>query len=617
VSARIERLVVLAVAGTLLAIVRQLAPFLWPFDLPSSWSLIDQLWLLAIDLLWVAAMLVTWWRDPAGRMWKLFLLYLVVGAIGVSWVFPTSLTWTLSQLSIGFASVVFVHLLLAFPSGHLSDRFDRLLVGGAYLWIVATRLVWVLVWRPTVDKVGFSPRNPFVFWPNAELAWLFGPGAILLLAPILAIGALLGLWRHWERASPVQRRSLLPIVVAAPLQLAITVAWHFAGAGPPEWGAIRAGLVHPLVGAAGLVFPVGFLLGSLRAMWARAGIADLAVEIARGVPLGGLRDTLARALDDPTLVLAFPAPAGEELVDADGRSVELPSGGSTDRAVARVEHDDELLAVLVYDPAIEREDPGRVAAIASVAQLALENERLAAQVRAQLEEVRASRARIVEAGDFERRRIERDLHDGAQQRLVALVMRLDQARTGSQDTTTLIDRTTAELHTAINEVRELARGLHPTILTDAGLGAAVEALAERTPIPVITNVPNQRFSADVEAAAYFVIAEGMTNAARHSGAGQVRVDVSATEEQLIVAVTDDGRGGADMGGGSGLRGLADRVAALGGELRVISPPGTGTTLTAVLPQSMPGLTRAATGANPRIRLAESGAGPADADALRS
>jgi signal transduction histidine kinase len=544
-------------------------------------------------------------------MWKLFLLYLVVGAVGVAWVFPTSLTWTLSQLSIGFGSVVFVHLLLASPSGHLSDRFDRALVGGAYVWVAVTRLAWVLVWRPSVDKVGFSPRNPFVIWPNAELAWLFGPGAIIVLAPVLAIGALIGLWRHWDRASPVLRRSLLPIVLAAPLQLAITVAWHFAGAGPPEWGAVRHALVHPLVGAAGLVFPVGFLIGSLRAIWARAAIADLAVEIARGVPLGGLRDSLARALGDPPLVLAFPGPLAGGLVDSEGRTVELPPEGSPDRAVARVENDDGVPAVLVYDPAIEREDPGRVAAVASVARLALENERLAAQVRAQLEEVRASRVRIVEAADAERRRIERDLHDGAQQRLVALAMRLDQARTGSQDTATLIDATTVELLAAIDEVRELARGLHPTILTEAGLGAAVEALAERSPIPVTVSVPERRFGADLEAAAYFVIAEGLTNAARHSGASQVWVDVAATDRQLTVNVTDDGRGGADASTGSGLHGLEDRVAALGGELRVASPLRAGTRLTAVLPMPAHEQTPSGTGADPRITHGGSRADSAD------
>jgi signal transduction histidine kinase len=208
---------------------------------------------------------------------------------------------------------------------------------------------------------------------------------------------------------------------------------------------------------------------------------------------------------------------------------------------------------------------------------------LAAQVRAQLDQVRASRARIVEAADAERRRIERDLHDGAQQRLVALAMRLEQAREGSSDATALIDATTAELLTAVKEVRELAHGLHPTILTESGLAAAVEALAERTPFPVVTDVTEARFATEVEVAAYYVIAEGLTNIARYARATEAQVVVAADGDRVVVTISDNGRGGADVRAGTGLRGLADRLAAIGGELEVRSPDGAGTLLTASLP----------------------------------
>jgi signal transduction histidine kinase len=581
-SSRAERLAVLAAVGVALAAVQHFAPLLWPYGLGPSWSLANQVWFFVIDLLWVAAMLVTYRRDPDGPMWKLFLLYRVVAAVGVIWVIPTSLTWTLSQLLVGLGSVVFVHLVLAFPRGRLTDRYDRLLVGGAYAFILASRLAWVLVWRPPFDKVGFSPRNPFVVWPNADLAWLFGPAAIVVMTPFLFVAVVVGLARHWRRASPAMRRALLPITVAAPIQLAITVAWHFAGAGPLEWGFLRTALQHPLIGLAGVVFPVGFLMGLVLTRLARGSIADLAVELGRGVPLGGLRNTLARALRDPTFALAFPAPDGLGFVDPDGQPIEVPDAGRT-RGVSRLERGGETLAVLLYDPQIEAEDPGRVEAVGSMARLALENERLAAQVRAQLEEVRASRARIVEAADAERRRIERDLHDGAQQRLVALAMRLDQARAGTAGAAALIDATTAELLTAIQEVRDLARGLHPTILTDAGLAAAVEALAERTPFPVEMNITPARFATEIEVAAYFVVAEGLTNVARYAGATEARVEVAAEDGRLRVTVSDNGRGGADPAAGSGLRGLADRVAAIGGRLDVTSASGGGTTLTADLP----------------------------------
>jgi signal transduction histidine kinase len=582
---RIERLVLLGAAGVALAAIQRFAPLLWPYGLGSSWSTLNQAWLFAIDLLWVAAMLVVYARDPAGPMWRLFLLLLAVDAASAVWVVPTSLTWTLSQLLVGLGSVVFVHVVLAFPSGRLSDPVDRRFVAGAYGFLAVTRLLWLLVWQPTpVDVIGFLPRNPFVLRPDETLAWLVGPVATVGLSVALAVGVIVGLWRHWHRAGPALRRALLPVAIAAPVQLAVTVVWTFAGANPAEWGDVRSALQSPAFGMAGLIFPVGLLVGLVRARLARAQIVDLAVELGRGVPLGGLRDALARALRDPSLVVAFPAPAGEGFVDSDGQAVAVPAG-SPDRGVARLERDGETFAVLVYDPAVEREDPGRVAAVGSMATMALENERLAAQVRAQLEEVRASRLRIVEAADAERRRIERDLHDGAQQRLVALAIRLDQARGGSAASSELIDSTTTELLTAIGEVRDLARGLHPTILTEAGLGAAVEALAERAPLPVTVDVPDTRFPPEVEGAAYFVVAEGLTNVARYAGATAARVEVRVAGGVLTVTVADDGQGGADPAAGSGLRGLEDRLAAVGGELAVRSDPGGGTTLVGRLPIS--------------------------------
>jgi signal transduction histidine kinase len=581
----LERLALLGAVGIALAAAQQFGPFLWPYEPPQSLSTANQAWFFVVELLWVAAMLVTYRRDPSGAMWKVFLLYQVVGAIGVIWVIPTSLTWLLSQASIGIGSVVFVHLVLAFPSGRLSDRYDRAVVVAAYAFVLVTRLAWVVVWSPPIDPVGFSPRNPYVLWPNAGLAQLFGPGAIVLMAPFLYVAVLAGLARHWRRASPAMRRALQPIIVAAPLQLAITLAWHLVDADPAGLGGLRSALENPIAGLAGLVFPVGFLLGLLRTRLARGSIADLALELGRGVPLGGLRETLARALRDPTLVLAYPAASGSGFVDPDGQSIDVPGEPMPDRGIARLERDGETLAVLAYDPALDQEDPGRVGAVASMARMALENERLAAQVREQLDEVRASRARIVEAGNAERRRIERDLHDGAQQRLVALAMRLDQAREGTSGAAALIDETTAELLRAVREVRDLARGLHPTILTDAGLAAAVEALAERTPFPVTVAVTEARFPAEIEAAAYFVVAEGLTNIARYAGATEARVEATADDGRLVVTVSDNGRGGADPAAGSGLRGLVDRLAAIDGELQIRSGAGEGTTLTAMLPIS--------------------------------
>ena len=204
------------------------------------------------------------------------------------------------------------------------------------------------------------------------------------------------------------------------------------------------------------------------------------------------------------------------------------------------------------------------------------------------EELRASRARIVEATDAERRRLERNLHDGAQQRLVALSLSLrlalSRVHTDPAGTTDLLDESVAELAGATAELRELARGIHPAVLTDRGLDAALKAVAARAPVPVeVTSNLAERLPAPVEAAAYFVVAEALTNVARYAEATRADVQIERDGTSVTVEVTDDGAGGADPGTGSGLRGLADRVATLDGSLDVVSPPGKGTIVRAVLP----------------------------------
>ena len=220
--------------------------------------------------------------------------------------------------------------------------------------------------------------------------------------------------------------------------------------------------------------------------------------------------------------------------------------------------------------------------------LALENERLDAELRARIEELQASRARIVEAADYERRRLERDLHDGAQQRLVtlALNLRLAQSKFESdpEEAAALVEESAVGLGEATDELRELARGLHPAVLSDRGLGPALQALAGRAPVPVsLGEAPPDRLPPAVESAAYFVVAEALTNVARYADASKAEVSVSRTNGRVEVEVRDDGVGGADPGVGTGLRGLSDRVAALNGRLKVESPAGEGTVVRAVIP----------------------------------
>jgi signal transduction histidine kinase len=251
-----------------------------------------------------------------------------------------------------------------------------------------------------------------------------------------------------------------------------------------------------------------------------------------------------------------------------------------------VRGDDEPVAVLVHDAALA-EEPELVDAVAATARLALENQRLHAELRAQLEEVRASRARIVAAGDEERRRLERDLHDGAQQRLLALGLALQLARSELPERTASADELLAEaeqeLHEALDELRELARGIHPAILTDGGLAPALRTLAERVPLPVDVEAVERRLPPAVETAAYFIVSEALANVVKHAHATHARVTLRAEDETATVTVEDDGVGGADAAHGSGLRGLQDRTQTLGGRLSVESAPGAGTRVQAVLP----------------------------------
>jgi signal transduction histidine kinase len=241
---------------------------------------------------------------------------------------------------------------------------------------------------------------------------------------------------------------------------------------------------------------------------------------------------------------------------------------------------------LVHDPAlVDQPQPAPTPGPATA--LALENHRLTAELRARIEELRASRARLIEAGDAERRRLERDLHDGAQSRLVAIALKLRLARMqlepGSQ-AATLLEESSAELQASLDELRALARGIHPSVLTNRGLAAALRALAERAPVPVaIEGVPPEPLPLAVETAVYFVVAEALTNVAKYARAQSATVTLARAAGELAVEVADNGDGGADTTSGSGLRGLADRVAALGGQLELESPRGRGTRVRARIP----------------------------------
>jgi signal transduction histidine kinase len=337
-----------------------------------------------------------------------------------------------------------------------------------------------------------------------------------------------------------------------------------------------------------MAVPFAFLSGFLRTHLSREAAVARLLEDLGDLPVhgGALRDVLAEALGDPSLELAYWIPAEDRYGDREGKPIDLPDSGR-ERLVSIVEREGRRVGALICDPALAQHSR-LVAAVGAAAALALENQRLEAALRARVEELRASRARIVKATDAERRRLERDLHDGAQQRLVALALNLRLARNQIQgspeEAAQLIEEAMRELEQATAELRELARGIHPAVLSDRGLRAAVEALAGRSPVPVVVgNLPDEHLPRDAAAAAYFVVAEGLTNVARYAQADSASVSITRSNGRLEVEVRDDGCGGADSSRGTGIRGLADRVAALDGSLELASPDGVGTTITARIP----------------------------------
>jgi signal transduction histidine kinase len=346
------------------------------------------------------------------------------------------------------------------------------------------------------------------------------------------------------------------------------------------------GLVLCLLAVPVIVVTAALLAGLTRALRSMARFL-LAPRI---LPGGPVRETLAESLGDRSLAIAYWLPDRRTFVDETGHAVALPEPGSN-RAWTAVDYGGRRVAAIIHDASLEA-SPELVQAAAAAASLAIDNERLKAALRARVEELRRSRGRVVEASLAARQKFERDLHDGAQQQLVSLALDLKLLRgrlAADPQATEMIDRITDKLADALAELRELARGIHPAILTDRGLEAALTALAGRSAVAVRceAQVPG-RLPAPVEAAAYFVCAEALTNVLKYARATRVtiraRVERVAIEgEAVVVEVEDDGVGGASEQGGSGLLGLHDRVGALDGTLTVVSPPGEGTVVRAWIP----------------------------------
>ena len=351
--------------------------------------------------------------------------------------------------------------------------------------------------------------------------------------------------------------------------------------GPWPLGPI-VGLVLLLLAIPALMLSVG-TLEATAALISQVSRHGLSSSAGAAVPV---REALAERLGDRTLAIAYWLPERQLFVDERGNPVTLPEPG-TSKAWTAVEYHGDRVAAIIHDAELQAR-PEFVEAAAAGAVLALDNERLKADLNARLQDLRASRRRIVEATVEARRQLERDLHDGAQQRLVSMSLDLQllRGRLTHESAIELLDTAIATLGEAQIELRELARGIHPPMLTDRGLGPALDALAHRSAVPVELDLRlGERLPQEVETASYFVAVEALTNVAKYAQATHACLSVCDAGGVLMLEVSDDGVGGADPERGSGLRGLSDRVAALDGELIVDSPVGHGTRVTARVPCS--------------------------------
>jgi signal transduction histidine kinase len=640
----------------------------------------------------IGAGLVAWIRRPENRFGVL------MTAVGLTWFVGalaesnSSLPFTLGWTFGGLFLAVFFHALLAFPRGYLETKLVYFAVITGYSIFTIGPLL-TSFFQPSSDDCDNCPANAFLISENDTAVTVVG--ALMLAAAIPALAA--AVWvliRRWRAASKPLRRVLAPVYATASASILFLIV---AGA-VSEVSEPVSDVVWWILLFIWASVPLSFLAGILRTRLARASVGQLAVDLGSAREPKEVRAALRRALGDPSLLLGYWLPEAKGYVDVAGLEFDPVAASSVEgRAATTVEHDGELVAVLVHDAALD-DQPELVRGVCAAASLALARERtvqalrqsesryrallnaipdlmlrlspegrylavkgersdlvapaerlvgstveevlppkvadlLLAGVREalatgelvtgeyelevggvlrhwevrivkdggdavlivrditdrkrQLEELRSSRARLVEAGDVERRRLERNLHDGAQQRLVALslALRLAEAKLqdNPQEAQRLLNAASEELSQALSELRELARGIHPAVLTDRGLRPALEALAERAPLPVDLELIDDRLPPPVEAAAYYVVSEALANVAKYSEASSVAISIDRRNGAAVVEVADDGVGGADPAQGSGLRGLVDRVEALDGQLHVESAPGRGTRIRAEIP----------------------------------
>jgi signal transduction histidine kinase len=527
-----------------------------------------------ISVPYIAAGLIAWWGRPDSRLGVLMIAGGFTTAASALAFAEYSVPHTVGVVFDILPAVIFLHVYLAFPEGRLRSSFERWLVGAAYFSAIGLQLLKMALG-------GVGPHNLLELSPRPDAAQTVESVQLTSISAICLIGIGVLATRRRRAGRPL-RRSVALLIDSFALGLLMIAVLFLSGAyfdGAAFVTIQRATLL--VIG----ISPIAFLIGLLDARLARSAVGALFVELRADPSPAGLRDALARALRDPSLTLAYWLPEFDTWADLEGRPVDLPAPGSG-RSTTLIDRDGAPMAALLHDPGLE-DEPDLLAAVGAAAGIALENGRLQAEQKAHLEEIKGSRARVIEAGQKERQRLERNLHDGAQQRLVALSLELSMLKRQLVDdapASERLERARGEIAASLEELRAVARGLHPAVLSGHGLEVALQSIVAHAPAPVQLSVElEERLPEQIEVAAYYVVSESLANIGKHAGATSVQIAVSRAGALVVVEVVDDGVGGADTESGSGLRGLADRVEAHGGRLRVWSPAGGGTRVRAEMP----------------------------------
>src|SRR4051794_18683335 len=531
-------------------------------------------------------------RGIERRVWLVLLTLALYSATALDTLAPPGLD-VLGQVAWAAVLVVVVYILLSFPEGRLPDQVARGVVA-------MTALTAVLVWGAllaTAERLpefmpasrcdAGCPRNPVrivggdatVSDALAVASWSLTAGALIAVAVALTF--------RMRTAPSISRRTTSPILVAV-----LAVAGTFAAAAVARAGGAAPATLERLgwfSTATSLTVPCAFLAGMLGArVFAGGALERLVARLSAGAHDVDARRVLAEALGDPSLTVAYWRAQRSEYVDARGHPVPAPEKASG-RATTIVRQDGDPLAMIIHDAAL-RAEPGLVGAAGGAALMMLENARLEADLRASVADLRASRSRLASAADAGRREIERDLHDGAQQRLVALRMRLAEAEAQAAPDDELrrsLGELGADAEETIDELRSLAHGVYPAVLIDHGLASALTSVAGRSALSVrVETALSGRLAPAIEAAVYFCCLEAIQNAAKHAGASAtVTVRVRAHAGGVAFEIRDDGVGFDvdDVHGGHGLTNLNDRVAAVGGDVHVASGHGAGTTVRGDVP----------------------------------